>query len=57
MAPERSRGPKDRKEIDVTDPHELLIHAQRMRVTPQAIALAVARVGANADEVAAFLGI
>lgn len=55
MAPERSRGPKDRKEIDVTDPHELLLHAQRMRVTPQAVAFAISKVGANADEVAAFL--
>lgn len=49
------RGPKDRKVVDVREPNELLKWAQYFRVSPQAVARAVAQVGDDAEAVAAFL--
>lgn len=46
---------KDPQYVDVKDPQELLLQAQRLGRTPQQVAFAVSQVGSNLDAVAAFL--
>lgn len=57
MSLRQTRGPRDRKAVNIHDPHELAAWARHFGVAVGALVKAVLKVGANPDEVAAALGV
>ena len=53
----QNRKPHDRKQIDVNNPSELLLHSQRLNRPPPVVVHAVGQVGPDVDAVAAFLDV
>lgn len=51
----KGRGPRNRKQVSLNDPHELRAWAQHFKVSVSALIAAVLKKGTQPDEVAHYL--